>query len=155
MRCSGRRAIGKVPSRTFLRVLIRHLRCVRGQAEAVLDLHPQDDCGASLSCETLDEGKQDEGQDEADDRESEPGDSAKDSEPSGRELGFGSALIQWLGKFHPPSINFPIALLLMAAVAEALLLATGRPLFDHAARFCVWFGSAGMVYGLEHYSWPG
>lgn len=62
------------------------------------------------------------------------------------ETGSGLArLIGWLGNFHPPSTDFPIALLISAAVAELLLMVTGRPMFDAAARFCVWLGSLGAV----------
>ncbi len=52
-------------------------------------------------------------------------------------------LIAWLGKFHPPSVHFPIALLISAALAELLLIITKRTLFDAAAQFCVWGGSIG------------
>lgn len=54
-------------------------------------------------------------------------------------------LIGWLGKFHPPSVNFPIALMLAALVAEALFAATQRPLFDAAGRFTVWFAVIGTL----------
>jgi uncharacterized membrane protein len=50
-------------------------------------------------------------------------------------------LIRWLGKFHPPAVHFPIALLTMAAVAELLRLITGRPSFEAVSRYCVWFGA--------------
>ena len=62
--------------------------------------------------------------------------------------GFAANLASWLGKFHPPSINFPIALILSAVVAELLWTATGRPRFDHAARFCVWVGAIGAVVSV-------
>lgn len=51
----------------------------------------------------------------------------------------------WLGKFHPPVINFPVGLLLGAAIAEALRMATGHRWFSEASRFCVWGGAAGAV----------
>src|SRR5207249_4385259 len=54
--------------------------------------------------------------------------------------GFFEGLIRWLGKFHPAAVNFPVALLSAAAVAELLRMATGRPAFDVAARYCLWFG---------------
>lgn len=53
--------------------------------------------------------------------------------------------IGWLGRFHPPSVNFPIALMTAALVAEGLFMATGRPLFDAAGRFTVWFAIVGTV----------
>jgi uncharacterized membrane protein/YHS domain-containing protein len=46
----------------------------------------------------------------------------------------------WLGKFHPPMVNFPIAMILGAALAEWLAMATRRPLFRDAARYCLWIG---------------
>lgn len=55
--------------------------------------------------------------------------------------------VHWLGKFHPPAVAFPIALLAAAGVAELLFMATKRPIFDHASRFCVWFGIAMTVVG--------
>src|SRR5262249_14604941 len=66
----------------------------------------------------------------------------------GRELpvrGFGTKLIDWLGKFHPPSTHFPMALLVAAALAGLLGVVTGRSLFEGAARYCLWFGTLGAV----------
>ncbi|MBN4061270.1 YHS domain-containing protein [bacterium AH-315-I18] len=60
---------------------------------------------------------------------------------NGSDQGGLAKLISWLGKSHPPSVHFPIALLISAAVAELLLMVTGRSLFESAARFCVWLGS--------------
>lgn len=54
-------------------------------------------------------------------------------------------LISWLGNFHPPSVNFPIALLINGALAELLFMITGRSLFAAAARFCVWLGSVSTI----------
>jgi uncharacterized membrane protein len=62
--------------------------------------------------------------------------SAQDA-PTGR---FFRKLIPWLGRFHPPSVHFPIALL-AAAVAELLRMATGKSAFDAISRYCVWFGT--------------
>ena len=50
-------------------------------------------------------------------------------------------LVRWVGKFHPPAVHFPIALLTAAAVAELLGIATGQPAFDAITRYCVWFGT--------------
>lgn len=58
---------------------------------------------------------------------------------------FGTKLIDWLGRFHPPASHFPIALLVAAALAELLAIATGRSLFESAARYCLWFGALGAV----------
>jgi mono/diheme cytochrome c family protein/uncharacterized membrane protein len=59
--------------------------------------------------------------------------------------GFFAKLIRCLGTSHPAAVHFPIALLTAAAVAECLRLATGRPAFDAAARYCVWFGALSAV----------
>ena len=61
--------------------------------------------------------------------------------PADSGAGFPGKLTGWLARFHPPAVGFPIALLVAAAVAEVLLALTGRPLFDAAGRFCVWFGA--------------
>jgi uncharacterized membrane protein len=58
---------------------------------------------------------------------------------------FGAALIKWLGKFHPAAANFPVGILVAAAVAELLFLLTGRPIFEGTARVCVWFGAITAV----------
>src|SRR5690606_17362468 len=55
--------------------------------------------------------------------------------------------IGWLGRFHPPAVAFPIALLTAAGVAELLFVAKKRPIFDHASRFCGWFGIAMTAAG--------
>jgi uncharacterized membrane protein len=55
--------------------------------------------------------------------------------------GYFEKLIRWLGKFHPPAVHFPIALLTAAAVAEVLRMATGKPAFDDISRYCVCFGA--------------
>lgn len=59
--------------------------------------------------------------------------------------GFFAKVIGWLGKFHPPLVNFPIAMILGAALAEVLLVATKRPFFVNAGRFCLWVGCVGAV----------
>lgn len=56
-----------------------------------------------------------------------------------------AGLIGWLGKFHPPMVNFPIAMILGAALAELILIATGRSFFVTAGRFCLWVGCVGAV----------
>ena len=46
-------------------------------------------------------------------------------------------LVHWLGRFHPASVHFPIALLLVAALAELLVITSARPIYKDAGRFCV------------------
>jgi mono/diheme cytochrome c family protein/uncharacterized membrane protein len=58
---------------------------------------------------------------------------------------FFDRLIRWLGRFHPPAVHFPIALLTAAAMAEILRIATGKPNFDAISRYCVWFGTLTAV----------
>src|SRR5262249_43559826 len=52
-------------------------------------------------------------------------------------------LTRWLGEFHPPTVNFPIALLTVAAVAELLRMVTGRDkrALNAVSRYCVRFGA--------------
>ena len=57
----------------------------------------------------------------------------------------GSGLIPWLGRFHPMVVHFPIALLLMAAAAELVLMFAGAKHFAFAARFCLWGGALGAL----------
>jgi mono/diheme cytochrome c family protein/uncharacterized membrane protein len=53
--------------------------------------------------------------------------------------GFFEKAILWLGKFHPATVHFPIALLTAAAVA-LLVRMVGGERFDVVARYCLWFG---------------
>jgi mono/diheme cytochrome c family protein/uncharacterized membrane protein len=55
--------------------------------------------------------------------------------------GFFETLIGWLGKFHPATVHFPIALLTAAALAELLRMATSKLALDAAARYCLWLGA--------------
>lgn len=45
--------------------------------------------------------------------------------------------VRFLGKLHPVAVHFPIALVLAALLAEALSMATRKPLFTEGARFSV------------------
>jgi mono/diheme cytochrome c family protein/uncharacterized membrane protein len=54
-------------------------------------------------------------------------------------------LARWLGRFHPPAVHFPIALLTAAAAAELLRTVTGRLGFEAVSRFTIWFGTFGAV----------
>jgi uncharacterized membrane protein len=67
---------------------------------------------------------------------------AAEAEPPGSFFDKG---INWLGRFHPPTVHFPIALLTAAAVAELLRLITGNPTFDAICRYCLWFGTLTAV----------
>jgi plastocyanin len=78
---------------------------------------------------------------EAMERHQEPG----TAEAGGWPSGLAGEVIRWLGKFHPSAANFPIALLVAAAIAEILFALTRRPTFDAANRFCLWFGALAAV----------
>ena len=69
------------------------------------------------------------------------------AEPPGAEppLSFFEKVTHWLGKTHPPSVHFPIALLTAAAVAELLRVVTGKTAFDSITRYCIWFGTLTAV----------
>ena len=51
------------------------------------------------------------------------------------------SLMDWLGRFHPMVIHFPIALFLAAFAAETMFALTGNELFRSALRFTVWGGA--------------
>jgi uncharacterized membrane protein len=59
--------------------------------------------------------------------------------------GLPGRLVSYLGKFHPPMVNFPIAMLIGSALAEVLFMITGRGLFANAARYCIWIGVLGAL----------
>lgn len=46
-----------------------------------------------------------------------------------------------LGRLHPLSVHFPIALLMLGALAELLFLMSRRDFFREGARFCTLFGA--------------
>jgi uncharacterized membrane protein len=56
--------------------------------------------------------------------------------------------IEFIGRFHPVSVHFAIALILTAALAEALFLITGRSAFTDSARFMLVLGAAGAVVAV-------
>jgi len=65
--------------------------------------------------------------------------------PSPQEPGFCGNLIRWLGKFHPMAVPFPIALLLVASLAEVIWVVSEEPCFRFTARFLLLLGAAGAV----------
>ncbi len=42
----------------------------------------------------------------------------------------------WIGRLHPPSVHFPIGLLIAALVAEVLFMVTGQQRYAAASWFC-------------------
>jgi uncharacterized membrane protein len=69
-----------------------------------------------------------------------PSDEDETEEEDG-QLGFFEKLLAWLGRFHPASVHFPIALLVAASVAVLLHRITGKEGFAASARFCLWLGT--------------
>ncbi|HBZ70938.1 MAG TPA: hypothetical protein DEP35_14880 [Deltaproteobacteria bacterium] len=55
------------------------------------------------------------------------------------------ALEERLGELHSAVLHFPIAMLVSAALSEALLAATGRESLRHVTRFVIWIGALGAV----------
>lgn len=54
-------------------------------------------------------------------------------------------LVRFLGAFHPVAIHFPIALLLLAALAEGLSLLSPRPFLTDAVRVSLLLGALSAV----------
>ena len=53
--------------------------------------------------------------------------------------------LSWIGKLHPAATNFPIGLLMGAALAEALRFRSRAALLPNAARFMLWAGTVSAV----------
>jgi uncharacterized membrane protein len=51
-----------------------------------------------------------------------------------------------LGRFHPAMTDLPIGALFAALTAELLFMRRRQPMFDHAARFCIWFAAITAVF---------
>lgn len=56
-----------------------------------------------------------------------------------------SHLLQWVGHFHVVIVHFPIALLIGAAVAEAIGCFKAPGFFMPVVRFCLIFGALGAI----------
>lgn len=54
-------------------------------------------------------------------------------------------LVDWLGRFHPVAVHFPIALILMAGLAEWMFARSGSAAFDAAARFMIRAGAMAAI----------
>ncbi len=52
---------------------------------------------------------------------------------------------EFLAGFHPIAVHFPIALVIVAALAELVFLWTKQPWIEGAARFCVIIGAIGAL----------
>jgi uncharacterized membrane protein len=89
-------------------------------------------------------------EDAAEEPEVAPDDIELPAEPSPETHGHAAPagvppLLAWIGRFHPTTVHFPIALLIAAALGELLVLRRGGSQFEHAVRFCVWLGAIGAV----------
>ncbi len=56
-----------------------------------------------------------------------------------------SGFIQFMGKFHPLAVHFPIALLLAAALSEVLAMVRKTPPVSDVTLYCLLLGAAGAV----------
>ena len=64
----------------------------------------------------------------------------------GHVSGF-NRLIKFFGKFHPLVIHFPIALILVALLAEFLTVILGEEsIYESTGRFCIVLGAIGAVF---------
>ncbi|NGX54599.1 MAG: hypothetical protein KR126chlam2_00213 [Chlamydiae bacterium] len=45
--------------------------------------------------------------------------------------------IKWIGNYHPIALHFPIALIIMTAIAELIGIKSRSPIFKQAARFMI------------------
>lgn len=57
----------------------------------------------------------------------------------------GFDLIDFLGRLHPAAVHFPIALFLVAALAEVIMIINPTAGVGSSVRFLVWTGAAGGV----------
>jgi len=58
---------------------------------------------------------------------------------------FWKKALEWIGRFHPMSTHFPVALMLVAVFAESLAWWTRRESWLHTVRFLVVLGAIGSV----------
>ncbi|MEO8351129.1 MAG: DUF2231 domain-containing protein [Chthoniobacteraceae bacterium] len=70
---------------------------------------------------------------------------SKSAAPPQRELPPWQRLIRWVGRFHPLSTHFPVALMYVALIAEALAWWTRRDSWLQTVRFLVFFGAGGSL----------
>lgn len=54
-------------------------------------------------------------------------------------------LIDFLGRLHPMAVHFPIALFLVAALAELIMIINPTAGVGSSVRFLVWIGAAGGI----------
>jgi uncharacterized membrane protein/mono/diheme cytochrome c family protein len=67
------------------------------------------------------------------------------AETGGIEMPTWKRLIRWIGRFHPVSTHFPVGLMMVAVVAEALAWWTRRESWMQTVRFLVILGAAGAI----------
>lgn len=68
---------------------------------------------------------------------------AEHAHSTGPEKGFD--LVDFLGRLHPAAVHFPIALFLVAALAELIMIINPTAGVGSSVRFLVWTGAAGGV----------
>jgi uncharacterized membrane protein len=76
-------------------------------------------------------------------------DSTPDPADSGEAApGEPNRIVRFLGKLHPLAVHFPIALLIVAALVEAMALARCRPLFGPVANLLLSLGVAASMVAI-------
>lgn len=65
-----------------------------------------------------------------------------------RPTTFSGRLIDWLGRWHPSVVHFPIALFLVAGALEAWAIARRRPAMLETTRVLVALGALGAVFAV-------
>lgn len=115
------------------------------------DEHAHEHGDMEASPEHAEHGEEDADHDHAD---AEKGEQAGRAHDHAHDHGGGdrSALIVWLGQFHPPLTHLPIGLLMGAALGEVLLILTKRESLRYAVNYCIWVGALGAL-GVATLGW--
>lgn len=61
------------------------------------------------------------------------------------DVGSPASSVAYLGRFHPLVVHFPIALILVAGLAELLFALRGSPSMRDSARFCLGVGAVSAL----------
>jgi hypothetical protein len=83
---------------------------------------------------------------------------AEESVPPAIPPSFEKRLLSWVGAFHLIAVHFPIALLIVAAMAEMWLAYFGQRIPSPTVRFGVWLGAVAAIAAALLgwiYAWSG